>query len=468
MLRIEKVVSTLPDPISASTLYFVRAGLGIDVYVSDSSGIIAHKVNVSEDQVLATKLGQIYNGDEDVTVDDSILMAISKLDNKLKALNTNVNNRLNEVEQDVIEVANIAGSFDIIIKDSLRQSVEVTSGGEQTVLYTAKGQPTYMNIVKKFEMSTIHASITGTHPAFIVNGVEKPEIFVGTYQGVIKNGELLSLPNEAPATNLDYATFLNAVRSNGNGHHLITNAEWAALALRSYKDATQPLGNNYYGRSAESNTLVGRRVDELTPGIVASPGVVLTGSGPMNWRQNGKINGIADMSGNIWEWNSGLRIVNGEIQVIPDNNASSSIIDLEANSTEWKAISGANGSYLTPDGNGTTPNSVRIASSGAANYTLTIGSLQDFGTMTQPVKPALQISNAALSKLRALCLFLVGTSTASFNSDGVFINPAIEGLCSRGGAWADGTKAGIFSFSLSNLRTRAELDLGARPAYIKP
>ena len=96
MLRIEKVVSTLPDPISASTLYFVRVGLGIDVYVSDSSGIIAHKVNVSEDQVLATKLGQIYNGDEDVTVDDSILMAISKLDNKLKALNANVNNRLNE------------------------------------------------------------------------------------------------------------------------------------------------------------------------------------------------------------------------------------------------------------------------------------------------------------------------------------------------------------------------------------
>ncbi len=177
---------------------------------------------------------------------------------------------------------------------------------------------------------------------------------------------------------------------------------------------------------------------------------------------------MADMSGNIWEWNSGLRIINGEIQVIPDNNASSSIIDLEANSTEWKAISGANGSYLTPDGNGTTPNSVRIASSGTANYTLTIGILQDFGTITQPPSPALRISDAALSKLRALCLFLVGTTPNDFIGDGVFINPAIEGLCSRGGAWTDGAKAGIFSFSLSNLRTRAALNLGARPAYIKP
>ena len=33
----------------------------------------------------------------------------------------------------------------ILIKDSLRQSVELASGGLQTVLYTAKGQPTYMN-----------------------------------------------------------------------------------------------------------------------------------------------------------------------------------------------------------------------------------------------------------------------------------------------------------------------------------
>ena len=46
----------------------------------------------------------------------------------------------------------------ILIKDSLRQSVEVASGGLQTVLYTAKGQPTYMNIIQKYDMSTIDAS----------------------------------------------------------------------------------------------------------------------------------------------------------------------------------------------------------------------------------------------------------------------------------------------------------------------
>ncbi len=144
----------------------------------------------------------------------------------------------------------------ILIKDSLRQSVELASGGLQTVLYTAKGQATYMNIIQKYDMSTIDASLSGTHPAFIVDGVEKPEIFIGTYQGRIVNGELLSLPNVEPSHSTNYDNFLTAARACGNGHHLITNAEWSAVALQCYKDNTQPLGNTYYGRSSENPLLV--------------------------------------------------------------------------------------------------------------------------------------------------------------------------------------------------------------------
>ena len=62
----------------------------------------------------------------------------------------------------------------ILIKDKLRQSVEVASGGLRTVLYTTTGQPTFMNIVEKFLLSDIDASLPATvHPAFIINGVEK-------------------------------------------------------------------------------------------------------------------------------------------------------------------------------------------------------------------------------------------------------------------------------------------------------
>lgn len=94
MLRIEKVVGRLPDPITASTLYFVRVGLGLDIYVSDSDGIVAHKVNTDSDQVLLTKLHELYSSDSDVTSDDTIGMAISKLTNKVSQLSSALSGKL--------------------------------------------------------------------------------------------------------------------------------------------------------------------------------------------------------------------------------------------------------------------------------------------------------------------------------------------------------------------------------------
>ena len=355
------------------------------------------------------------------------------------------------------------GNLTILIKDSLRQSVEVASGGLQTVLYTAKGQATYMNIIQKYDMSTIDASLSGTHPAFIVDGVEKPEIFIGTYQGRIVNGELLSLPNVEPSHSTNYDNFLTAARACGNGHHLITNAEWSAVALQCYKDNTQPLGNTYYGRSSENPLLVGRRPDGLTPGNTTGSARTLTGSGPVQWRHNGKENGIADLSGNVWEWNSGMRIFNGEIQVIADNNASKLAIDLGAASTEWKAIDGATGDLVTPLGGGATPGTVKFAASGTtADYTIngsSFGAIKNLST-TKPV------SVAALNKLKALCLFPHIDAAATFNDDGLYLNLTIEAQPIRGGSWTGGSTAGVFSLNLNIARSFASTPLGSRPAFV--
>ena len=350
----------------------------------------------------------------------------------------------------------------ILIKDSLRQSVELASGGLQTVLYTAKGQPTYMNIIQKYNMSTIDASLSGTHPAFIVDGVEKPEIFIGTYQGRIVNGELLSLPNVEPSHSTNYDNFLTAARACGNGHHLITNAEWSAVALQCYKDNTNPLGNTYYGRSSENPLLVGRRPDGLAPGNTTGSARTLTGSGPVQWRHNGKENGIADLSGNVLEWNSGMRLLNGEIQIIENNNAAKSAINLGAASTEWKAIGGATGNLVTPNGSGTTPGTVKFATSGTADYTIngsTFGAIKNLST----VNP---VSAAALIKLKALCLFPVVDAVATFNSDGLYLNLTIEALPFRGGRWDNAASAGVFALSLTEARSRAATSIGARPAFV--
>jgi hypothetical protein len=351
----------------------------------------------------------------------------------------------------------------ILIKDSLRQSVELASGGLQTVMYTAKGQPTYMNIIQKYDMSTIDPSLSGTHPAFIVDGVEKPEIFIGTYQGKIVSGELLSLPNVDPTVSTNYDNFLNAARASGNGHHLITNAEWSAVALQCYKNGTQPMGNSYYGRSSEDPLLTGRRADGLNPGNTAGSARTLTGSGPVQWRHNGKNNGIADLSGNVWEWNSGMRTVNGEIQVIENNNAAKLTIDLSATSTQWKAIDGATGELVAPLGGGATPGTVKFAASGTtADYTIngsSFGAIKNLST-TKPV------SVAALNKLKALCLFPHIDAVATFNDDGLWLNLTIEAQPVRGGNWSIGATAGVFFLILNNARSYSGASIGSRPAFV--
>lgn len=350
----------------------------------------------------------------------------------------------------------------ILVKDSLRQSVEIASGGEQTVLYTAKGQPTYMNIIKKFDMSTIDPSLSGTHPAFIVNGVEKPEIFIGTYQGRIIGGELLSLPNVEPTYSTNYTDFLTAARANGSGHHLITNAEWSAVALQCFKDNKQPMGNSYYGRSSENPLLIGRRADGLNPGDTSGSARTLTGSGPVEWRHNGKENGIADLSGNVWEWNSGMRIFNGEIQVIADNNAANHTIDLGATSTQWKAINGETGNLVTPDGTGTTVGTIKYADGGTADYTIngtSFGGIRNLST-TKPV------TAVALARLKALCLCPLVEDTALFNSDSFSKMMTGERLPLRGGSWSNAASAGVFTLLLNSTRSGSSSAIGARPAFV--
>lgn len=350
----------------------------------------------------------------------------------------------------------------ILVKDSLRQSVELASGGEQTVLYTAKGQPTYMNIIQKFDLSSIDASLSGTHPAFIVNGVEKPEIFIGTYQGKIVSGELLSLPNVDPTVSTNFTNFLAAARASGNGHHLITNAEWSAVALQCYKKNQQPLGNSYYGRSSEDPLLVGRRADGLNPGDTSGSARTLTGSGPVEWRHNRKPSGIADLAGNVWEWNAGMRLVNGEIQVIADNNAALLAIDMGESSVQWKAIDGETGNLVTPDGNGTTVGTVKYANSGTADYTIngaSFGAIRNLST-TKPV------TAAALAKLKALCLYPHNENTASYNGDQLYKDLTAERVPIRGGSWDSAATAGVFALYLNHVRTGAHTSLGARPAFV--
>lgn len=361
----------------------------------------------------------------------------------------------------------------ILIKDSLRKSIEAASGGAQTVIYTAKNQPTFMNIVEKYDLSTIDPSLSGIHPAFIINGVVKDVIYVGTYSGVVKNGEFLSLPNEAPAHSLlDFAGYVANVRLNGAGHHIMTAQEWSAISLKTYKDGTQPLGNTYYGRSSDDSTQYGRRVDGLSAmsGITTGIPHIFTGSGPVSFRHNRKYNGISDLAGNIRELCAGVRMVKKEIQVFANNDAAMLNADLSATSASWKAIDAVTGEFITPDGNGTTYRSIKYDATGTADYTIVVpngyvGSGVFGNLLNTGVNP---VSTVALNKLKALALFpLVNNAATSFGNDGFSLANLDETIVSMGGTWGGTTTSGIFSTSFVD-RTRKDNSITARPAYYTP
>lgn len=360
----------------------------------------------------------------------------------------------------------------IFIKDDLRASVEAASGGQQTVLYTATGQPCYMNIVPRFNVDDIDASLgAGVHPAFVINGVEKSELFVGTYQGIGKNGELLSLPGVDPTHSLNHDQFVGLARANGPGWHCVTNAEWAALALWTWKNGTMPRGNTNWGKSNDTAWETGRRVDGGAPGNTSGTGRTLTGSGPAAWRHDNTPNGISDLNGNIWEWTPGMRIVGGEIQVIPDNLAALNATDLGATSSAWKAINGATGALVTPTFTGsiaggdyvpTTLNSVRYALSGTSAYTLVRGYGLSLEGMTNP--GATPVADSALQVLKRLGLFPVAAS--GLGGDGFWIEATSERLLIRGGSCNYGALSGVFALGLFAPRANATWSTGSRPAFV--
>ncbi len=72
---------------------------------------------------------------------------------------------------------------------------------------------------------------------------------------------------------------------------------------------------------------------------------------PVSWSDNWQEDGIWDLNGNVYEWQGGYRTVDGEIQIIPDNNAAKQISQ-GSESTLWKAIM-PDGSLVDPGTPGT-------------------------------------------------------------------------------------------------------------------
>lgn len=352
----------------------------------------------------------------------------------------------------------------INIPNTLRAAVESASGGRCTVLYTAKNQPCYMAVIPKFTVQSIDASLgSGTHPMFVVGGVDKAYRFIGMYPGVIRNGELLSLPGEAPGHSQNHDQFVTLARANGAGWGLMNNADWAGIMLTCWKNGTQPRGNTDYGRS--SDLPAERGVDSATGYLAATTGTATGstrgGSGPASWRHDATAFGIADLCGNVCEWSPGMRLNAGEINIITGNDAALNATDMAVGSAAWKAIDGATGALVAPGTAGTVK--LGDTGSGTADWTIYSGNGAAFQSAVNSTG-ANPVGATALQLLKQHGLFPVASS--GLGGDSYWMDITGERLPFRGGGWYDGASCGVAALYLVLARSAAYPDIGARPAFV--
>lgn len=347
-----------------------------------------------------------------------------------------------------------------------REAVEKASFGRNTVIYDDQGNPSVMVAIHLITLNKLNPAWgTGPHQAFIVNSEVKPVIYIGKYPAYVTgNGvtaRAMSLKGVDPKTSLVFDNALLACTQKGSGWHMMTNAEWALLALLCKSRGFYPRGNNQYGNDITVTTEVGTGAAFSSNKISR----ILTGSGPVAWASDGSPYGIQDLNGNVCEFVGGVRLNNGEIQIIKDNDAAVTSADQSATSTLWKAIL-QDSSLVAPgtadtlkfDGETDTPAVAGIRVNTSVAYATTDATYINKTFQTIAAVDGVAIPNI----IKMLALFPID---ADHGLDAVTLRNNGERILNRGGFWNAGTGAGVFCFYGSDIRTFNASNYGFRVAY---
>jgi hypothetical protein len=311
------------------------------------------------------------------------------------------------------------------ILDPLRRTVENASGGLNTVLYNAGGDACYVRIVPVTTYDSLGTAYTtgmgtGTLEAFLVNGVQKPWIGIGIYPAANVSGRVVSQPLRDPWTTINYDEAVAACSDMGTNWRLMSTWDWAAITHECMVRGYQPTGNTNRGRAYGATHQTGRRVDGGLPGVSAGTMRTLTGSGPNEWNHDNSPSGIADLVGNVLEWQCGVKLENGVVSLAADNGT----VTTEAS---WVNT----GFSVPPSG--------------------------------QTVWSTLSNDGASNALKRAL---IVPTTGVTSPIGGRSVDETGERMLLRGGGTAQGVNAGLALLYLVTDRSYRDALAGFRPVYV--
>ena len=336
--------------------------------------------------------------------------------------------------------------------DSLKFATEGLTSGGCTIISDVKGLPSFMvPIAKRTNAQLFTGGSQKTHSAFLVDDVEYKRFFMSKFINTVIDGLAYSWPLMDPTAYINYDASHAACNAKGVGWHLASIPERAVINHLIYKSGFIPRGNTNYG----SNHAYTYEVGEETSKSGDKTGRTATGSGPATWFHDGTREGIADWVGDVWKWFSGLRIVDGEIQIFVGNLAAKQVAHSSA-STYWKAIM-PDGSLVDPGTSGT----LKITS------TLTIGT--DRVAAASPSKAFGSITAASGVSIPEILkeLHLFPVSDVTTHQGNCYVNTDGERLPLGSGCFGSTSNAGPSALGLDSPRSNSGDHIGFFSAFME-
>ena len=335
------------------------------------------------------------------------------------------------------------------IRDMERHAVERATGGRQTIIRDSAGNANAMFVLPRFSYADLGMTAdmgTGDVTAFdFGSGSIKSEIFIGAY--LASGSGAVSAPRQDPRTSLDHTAARNACSAKGAGWHLMTAHEWAAIALWCMANGYEPIGNTNWGRSHAKTWMVGDRADNRAPGDAAGTGRTQTGSMGSEATHTRTLGGIADLVGNVWEWQDGLLLQDGRFKISAYNTQAE---------VDW-AFADAFLDASTPTGGSA------ILSNAVNNRLGAIGDNANAGNSANVEWRAMTKSGSYVSNQAMKRLLL--EPAGALPQGRIYMRNFGERLPIRGGAWSHGTIAGLAAVDLSYSRVVTSTVIGFRPAF---